>query len=239
VIPPCQYSFPVASTDEFLALSDAITSVGISAIIGLADRISGTDALFITSVLSILTVESRHDAFFRHVDGKAPNPAPFDTGISSIWAYNLALPFVVPGSCPVEIPLPILPTLSVSSLPANTPCANTTGKLPGSAPYGNTTTSLFSDANTTVRPSQAEFTWDPTQMPFLVEQGKPLFIGWINQLSVPSYTELSITGNGKGIADVPQGANGVAFAAVTSQQFGNAYDLALATLAGPVVLPIS
>jgi hypothetical protein len=84
-----------------------------------------------------------------------------------------------------------------------------------------------------------EFTWDPTQMPFVVEQGKPLFIGWINQLSVPSYTALSITGNGKGIADVPQGVNGVAFAAVTSQQLDNADDLAFATLAGPVALAIS
>ena len=76
-------------------------------------------------------------------------------------------------------------------------------------------------------------------MSFLVEQGEPLFIEWINQLSMLSYTELSMTGNGKGIADVPQEANGAAFAAVTSRQPNNAYDLALATLAGPVVLPIS
>jgi hypothetical protein len=239
VIPPCQYSFPVASTDEFLALGDAITSVGISAIIGLADRVSGTDPSMIKTVSSILTVESRHDAFFRHVDGKVPNPAPFDTGISSIWAYNLALPFIVPGSCPVEIPIPILPTLSVSSLPATTPSANTTGMPPSGPPYANTTTSPFGDANATLRPAQMEFTWDPTQTPFLVEKGKPLFIGWLNQLNVPSYTNLSITGNGTGIADVPQEANGVAFAAVTSQQLDNANDLALATLAGPVVLAIS
>ena len=239
MIPPCQYSFPVASTDEFLALGDTITSVGVSAIIGLADRVSGTDPLIIRSVSSIVTVESRHDAFFRHVGGKVPNPAPFDTGISSIWAYNLALPFVVPGSCPVEIPIPILPTLFVSSLPANTPSANTTGTPPGGAPYGNTTTSPFGCGNATVRPSQMEFTWDLTQMTFLVEQGKPLFVGWINQLNVPAYTELSITGHGKGIADVPQGANGVTFAAVTSQLPDNANDLALATLAGPVVLTIS
>jgi hypothetical protein len=45
-----------------------------------------------------------------------PNPAPFNTGISDIWAYNLALLFIVPGSCYVEIPLPILPVLNVSDL---------------------------------------------------------------------------------------------------------------------------
>ena len=87
-------------------------------------------------------------------------------------------------------------------------------------------------------PSQMEFTWDSTQTPFLVEQGKPLFIGWVNQLNVPAYTELSIIAQGKGIADVPQGVKGVAFAAVTSQQPDNADDLALATLAGPALLTI-
>jgi hypothetical protein len=226
----------VASTKEFLALGDTITSVGISAIIGIADRISYTDPLIIKSVSSIATVESRHDAFLRHVGGQVPNPAPFDTGISSIWAYNLALQFVVPGSCPVEIPIPILPTLSVSSLPANASSANTTGMLP---PYGNTTINQFGGANATAMPSQMEFTWDSTQTPFLVEQGKPLFIGWANQLNVPAYTELSIIAQGKGIADVPQGVKGVAFAAVTSQQPDNTDDLALATLAGPAFLTIS
>jgi hypothetical protein len=65
-------------------------------------------------VASILTVESRHDAFFRHVLGEVPNPAPFDTGSNSIWAYNIALSFIVPESCPVEVPIPVLPKLNVT-----------------------------------------------------------------------------------------------------------------------------
>ena len=56
---------------------------------------------------------------------------------------------------------------------------------------------------------------------------------------MPAYTELSIIDQGKGIADVPQGVSGVAFAAVTSQQPDNTDDLALATLAGPAVFTIS
>ena len=79
--------------------------------IGLSKRLAITDPLLIQSVSSTLTVESRHDAFFRHLEGEAPNPAPFDTAISDVWAYNLALSFTVPGSCGTEIPLPILPTL--------------------------------------------------------------------------------------------------------------------------------
>jgi hypothetical protein len=96
------------STDQFLVLGDIITCVGISAIIGLADRVLGTDSLIIKSVSSIVTVEARYDAFFRHADDKVPNPTSHGTVISSIRAYNLALPFVVRGSCPVEIPILIL-----------------------------------------------------------------------------------------------------------------------------------
>lgn len=187
--------------------SDIITSIGIGAIIGLADRISSSDPLLIKSTSSIVTVESRHDAFFRQMDGEVPNPSPFDTGITGVWAYNLALPFVVPGSCPMEIPLPILPTLSATN--------------------NNST-------NDTLQ--QVEFMWNPSELPLEKEGPKQLFIGWLNQLNLPTYTNLTIQDQGKGTAAVPQGLNGAAFAALTSQIPNNANDLALATLAGPVVL---
>ncbi|EHY57098.1 hypothetical protein ABEF92_003982 [Exophiala dermatitidis] len=204
VIAPCQYSFPVASIDEFIALGDIITSVGISALIGLVDRVSYTDPGIVNTVSSIVTVESRHDAFFRHVGGRVPNPAPFDTGISSIWAYNLALPFIVPGSCPTELPLPILPTLTVSApTTADNRSSAATGIASSIAPYQNTTTSPISTTNTTVVPSEMAFSWDPMQMPFVFERGKQLFVGWTNQLNVPVYTVLSIVGQGRGVADVP------------------------------------
>jgi hypothetical protein len=119
IVPPCEYSFPVEDLASFLHHGELITSVGIGAIIGLADRIAITDPLLVRSASSIMTVESRHDAFFRHMRGLAPNPSPFDTGIGKIWAFNLALPFVKPGSCHVGIPLPVLPALRASILPMN------------------------------------------------------------------------------------------------------------------------
>jgi hypothetical protein len=140
-----------------------------------------------------------------------PNPAPFDTGISDIWAYNLALSFIVPGSCCVEIPLPILPVLNVSD-----PIATNSTKSP-----------------------LREFEWDPAQMTFVTEAGKELLVGWVNQLNAPVYTPLNITAKGKGTAAAPPGMNGVVFTVVTTQQPDNADDLALATLAGPVVLTLS
>jgi len=189
--------------------------VGIGATIGLVERLAVTDPLLVKSVSSIIAVESRHDAFFRHIVGEVPNPAPFDTGISNIWAYNFALSFIVPGSCSIEVPLPIVPTLTVS----NASCSGPT--------------------NSTMNESLREFTWDPAQMTFVAEAGKQLQVGWVNQLNVPVYTPLNITVEGKGIAPVPQGMNGAAFAAVTTQCLDNANDLALATLAGPVVVKLS
>lgn len=193
--------------------------MGIGATIGLAERLAVTDPLLVKSVSSILAVESRHDAFFRHIEGEVPNPAPFDTGISNIWAYNFALSFIVPGSCSVEVPLPILPTLTVPNASCSEP-ANST-------------------ANSTTNESLREFTWDPAQMTFVAEAGRQLLVGWVNQLSVPVYTPLNITVKGKGTAPVPQGMNGTAFAAVTTQWPDNVNDLALATLAGPVVVKLS
>jgi hypothetical protein len=91
-----------------------MTSVGIGATIGIIKRLAVVDSTLARSVLSILTVKSRHDAFFRSAKGEVPNPTLFDTGISGLWAYNLALSYIVPGSCPVKLPLLILPRLNVT-----------------------------------------------------------------------------------------------------------------------------
>ena len=202
------------STEEFFELAHIIESVGIGAIIGITERIAFADPPFERIVSSVLTVEARHDAFFRQVAGAVPNPSPFDTGISGLWAYNLALSFIVPGSCPVDLPLPILPKLTVSQ------------------PY-------YASPNASTNSSLVEFTWDPTQTSFVVEAGKQLLIGWVNQLNAPIYTCLNVTASGKGTTEIPSGISGVAFAAITVQEFDNVSDLELATLAGPAVVPLS
>jgi hypothetical protein len=301
----------VDSTKRFFELADVITSVGIGATIGLTERLAVTDPELVRTVSSVLTVESRHDAFFRSIRGEVPNPAPFDTGISDVWAYNLALSFVVPGSCPVDLPLPILPTLTVTQ-PGVAPFANATAPFANAtAPYASAITHMrtplrqrenqcpsantatpyasstapFANASThatstapyasstaphantatlvtapyanatapftnatipyvnatapTGGPAKLEFTWDPKQAPFVTESGEKLLVGWVNQLNVPVYTPLDITAAGKGTASIPQGMNGVAFAVITVQQPDNVDDLALATMAGPVVVSLS
>ena len=76
-------------------------------------------------------------------------------------------------------------------------------------------------------------------MTFVAEAGKQLLVGWVNQLNMPIYTPLNITGKGKGTATIPSGMTGAVFAVMTTQQPDNVDDLALATLAGPVVLTLS
>jgi Ferritin-like domain len=236
LVPPCNYSFPVASTNDFFQLAELIGSVGISATIGLSQRLALSDPLVARLISSILTVESRHDAFFRDVQNRQPNPAPFDTGISAIWAYNIALSFIVPGSCPVEIPIPKLPILTVADAPVVPYANNTNGtvvKAPA-APYANNT-----NTNGISGITLKELTWDPTQVPFVVEGDKQLLAGWVNQVDKPMYTPITIITSGKGTARMPQGMNGIAFVAVTTKQFENIDDLALGTLAGPAVVVVS
>jgi hypothetical protein len=192
-------------------------------------------------ISSTLAVESRHDAFFRHVQDAEPNPAPFNTGINDIWAYNLALSFIVPGSCPVEVPVPVLPKLTVAQ-PVTALYANNTSNLQyanptSNLPYANNTSNL-SYANST-NSAALQFSWDPAQMSFVVEEGKQLLVRWVNQINVPVYTPLSIITKGSGTASPPQGLNGVTFAILTTQRYDSVNDLSLKTLAGPVIIPVS
>jgi len=89
--------------------------VGIGVTIGLAKSLVVTDSLLIESISLIFIVEAYYDVFFWHIEEKVPNLAPFDTGISEIWVYNLALLFIILGSYCVEILLLILLILNVSN----------------------------------------------------------------------------------------------------------------------------
>ncbi|MCJ1416159.1 hypothetical protein MMC32_002494 [Xylographa parallela] len=123
VIPPCQYQFPVTDASSFLKLAQIITSVGIGAVINLAATTASTDPALIQNLASTVSNEARQDAFFRQAAlGLVPNPTPQDTQISAIWALNLALPFVLPNSCPLFPEVPVFPAMTVVA-----PTGNSTG----------------------------------------------------------------------------------------------------------------
>ncbi|KAM3066450.1 hypothetical protein ACMFMG_012036 [Clarireedia jacksonii] len=206
VIPECEYVFPSRNTSEFLSLGRSLSSVGVGAILALAESVAILDSNLVSGLASIAATEARHDSFFNVANGKLPNPAPFDTPISSTWAYNLALQFIVPASCPLELPIPILPILS---------------------------TQMTLKGN----PKSMTFSWDPTQKPVTQENGKELFIGWVNQLGSPVFTLLKSSGNGTGTTSIPSGLKGVVYTALTTQDTLMTIDeLTAATLAGPAII---
>jgi hypothetical protein len=111
---PCKYSFPVTDEKSFLALASIITNIGIGSLINTIGKLSMTDGQLEASIASIIPVKSRWDSFFRLYNKEVPNVSTFETRITGIWAYNLALDFIQHGSCdlpPFIRGLPVFPDL--------------------------------------------------------------------------------------------------------------------------------
>ena len=207
---PCNYTFPVDTPDEFFALAEMITSVGIGAVINVISGLALTDPKIVQGPASILATEARHDAFFRyHFVSKIPNPAPFDTRISSIYALNLASPFIVKDSCKTP-KFPNIPALVVEVT-----CL-TTGSSGG-----------------------ITFRFDPTAVD-KESLSKDLYIGWVNQANVVHYEPATLNDTGIVSSTIPEGMAGIAFAALTGQNTAEDVNaLTNKTIAGPAPVQIS
>lgn len=85
---PCTYKFPVHDKADFLGLGNLITSIGFGAAIHLGIDLALSDPALVAVVGQTVTVEARHDAFFRLSAGLTPSPSPYDTAIPGAWAFN-------------------------------------------------------------------------------------------------------------------------------------------------------
>ncbi|CCG80591.1 Putative uncharacterized protein [Taphrina deformans PYCC 5710] len=212
-VPACTYSFPYNSPPTFYGLADLITSTGIGAYLGGAELIMDNPAL-LTEAASILTTEARHDAYLRQGVGQSPFPMAFDTPLTATWAYNLAQPFIV--KCPQQLPIPILPRLSIA---------------PSQAPA--------SDVVPIALGGTLNVVWTTTSTP--ITDTTPLYLALIAGSSgMPAYVPLTRTGTGAGSITLPNTLMGTFFAVLTSVSGGvNTTALtATGTLAGPVVFAV-
>ena len=167
-----------------------ITSVGIGAYLGGAQNLTD-DAALLTAASAIVTVEARHDAYLRAGIGASPFPTAFDTALTAVYAYNLAQMFIV--SCPQQLPLTILPKLTLKS---PMPPPNLQPPTPAGTPL--------------------QFTYDPSTFFVQVDPNAPLYIGLINMVTNITYTEVTSCGTNCAQIPVPEGAGGAAFAVLTT-----------------------
>ncbi|CAF9930503.1 MAG: hypothetical protein ALECFALPRED_004618 [Alectoria fallacina] len=210
IFAPCKYDFPVTNAEEFFALANIITSVGIGAVINIVSGLAISDPKIVQAPASILAIEARHDAFFRHHSvSDIPNPAPFDTRISSAYALNLASPFIVKGSCAAPS-FPVIPALK----------AEVNGKTTGSS-------------------GPITFSFDTTAVS-KDDLSKGLYIGWVNQANVVNYKPATVDGEGMVKSTIPDGMAGIAFAALTPQNTAeDVNSLTAVTIGGPAPVQIS
>ena len=193
-----------------------ITAVGIGAYLGGSELLIDSPMLEEASG-SILTVEARHDAYLRTGLGASPFPGIFDTGLSALWAFNMAQTFVI--SCPQELPFARLPALNVTS------------------PMPPVSLQPAIAAGTVIN-----LAWDPSTFFVPIAASEPLYIAMVNQnVSAPIFRVVTVTGQGTGSVPLPSGLGGAVFACLTTFSGGLTLDdlSAYGILAGPVQIVVS
>lgn len=207
-LPACQYKLP----EDFIGRAEAMSvfkTVEGGVLMSLAESLGPADTPVAVMLSSMSSVASRQNAQLRSIAIPNASVSSFDTPLPDVWAYNIALTFVVPGTCAVEQRLPLLPTLSVG-------------------------TSVIA----TARPGdEVSFVWDEAARAAAARSGRPLSIGWLNQVSAPLYSAVTPLGDDRGATKVPPELSGTAFAVLTAQPgLASLQDLTEATLAGPVLV---
>jgi rubrerythrin len=92
----CTYNFGYSTVDEFVRIAEALEDTGVMAYDGAIALIQSPDLQ--TAGATIATVEARHAAYLRLLNGDVPFPAAFDTPKTMEQILAIAGQFIV--SCP-------------------------------------------------------------------------------------------------------------------------------------------
>lgn len=157
-----------------------------------------------------MAVDARHNAILRAGLGLNPYPAASDTGLSQVWAYNLAQKYIA--ECPEPLDIFRLPRLNLTA---------------ESAVEGGT---------------QFTFAWDPSEFLISVDPLTKLYIAMVNQdLSSPTFLEVTKTGESTGTVVLLAELGGAAFACLTTFSGGLTLEglTSYGTLAGPEIVVVT
>ncbi|KAJ6192071.1 hypothetical protein J3E72DRAFT_380160 [Bipolaris maydis] len=204
-IPSCKYELPRNIT-ELGFLMVTLKSINLGVFMSMAETADRSVAILLSSIAS---VDAKHLALLSDYTNHNTSAQSFDTPATPAWAYNIALQYSQPGSCSVQLPLPILPRLTINN--------NTTAHVqPG---------------------TKVSVEWGAGTVYALDQVGKRAFVAWVNQVAQPIFTTLNMFDEESGDTMVPTSLAGTAFAVLTTQEgLTNIADVTAATLAGPVVV---
>ncbi|KAF9907582.1 hypothetical protein EC991_010794 [Linnemannia zychae] len=111
-VPICNYSFPMDNLTQFLAASQVLENMSVSAYLGAASGLSGD---LLTAAAAITTAEARHASYLNELWGQSGLPYAYDTPLGPREIVTLATKFIT--SCPYDLGVKPFTQLT-ASLPA-------------------------------------------------------------------------------------------------------------------------
>lgn len=113
-VPFCEYRLPTNAT-ELVQLMSVLKRVELGVCMFLSESLLPIDTRAVILLSSISSVAAKQSALIQAYMNSTASKQSFETPFSGEFAYNLALGYVQPGSGAVELPLPILPMLTINN----------------------------------------------------------------------------------------------------------------------------
>ncbi|CAF9932748.1 MAG: hypothetical protein GOMPHAMPRED_006656 [Gomphillus americanus] len=211
VIEPCKYTFPVNNLEEAIQFATSFTDLVLGTLqTALTAFGADGDTEFLQLIGSVIGSEGEQEGLFRSTFGKIASEKPFLTVGGPVFAASaLVQNVIVPGSCPTQLPIPVLAPLTFSTAKTETQILHFS--FPGNSSEGLSLVYLSGQNKPIVEPITKS----------TIANGKILFDGTFQQQAQNL--------NGFTLAAIVKG----------SGPFTNASDVANAAVAGPAFIQVN